>query len=211
MGRNFPCSWCIHCGSFSQVGWNDGVLVVSETQIFSASTGCKLPFKPFILPNRSLLYMCVDIQYEWDGFASCRRPIHKWLLLSYGLVVMSRLVHVAGALMPFSCKWRSSHSSRKLPATKVAVIWVIRSQNDSEFMSLPWSNWQKNSKQLQELVNEHVITWDLCSVSLVLPSFLPCEVKPSPEKHCSTITPFSDVAGGETSNFCTGMCLLLMF
>lgn len=59
----------------SKVGWNDGVLVVS------------------------LLYMCIDIQYEWDGFASCRRPIHKWLLLSYGLVVMSRLVHIAGALM----------------------------------------------------------------------------------------------------------------
>lgn len=43
--------------------------------------------------------MCIDIQYEWDGFSSCRRPIHKWLLLSYGLVVLSRLVHVAGALM----------------------------------------------------------------------------------------------------------------
>ena len=48
---------------------------------------------------RSLIYMCIDIQYEWDGFASCRRPIHKWLLLSYGLVVMSRLIHLAGALM----------------------------------------------------------------------------------------------------------------
>ncbi|CAK9082335.1 unnamed protein product [Durusdinium trenchii] len=59
----------------SKVGWNDGVLVMS------------------------LLYMCIDVQYEWDGFASCRRPIHKWLLLSYGLVVMSRLVHIGGALM----------------------------------------------------------------------------------------------------------------
>lgn len=60
--------------SDSKVGWNDGVLIVS------------------------LMYMCIDIQYEWDGFDSCKRPIHKWLLLSYGLVVLSRVVHVAGAL-----------------------------------------------------------------------------------------------------------------
>jgi len=57
--------------------------------------------------------MCIDIQYEWDGFASCRRPIHKWLLLSYSLVVMSRLVHVAGALM-------------FLGATVVGSCWCLR-------------------------------------------------------------------------------------
>ena len=109
MGRKFPLvAGFLHCGSFSQVGWNDGVLVVSETQFLSAWTqDARCRPKKSVYPDcqdRSLLYMCVDIQYEWDGFASCRRPIHKWLLLSYGLVVMSRLVHVAGALMPFSCK-----------------------------------------------------------------------------------------------------------
>ncbi|CAE6917128.1 SIS3, partial [Symbiodinium sp. CCMP2456] len=67
----------------SKVGWNDGLLIVS------------------------LMYMCVDIQYEWEGFSSCKRPIHKWLLLSYGLVVMSRVVHVSGALMSQSSQSES--------------------------------------------------------------------------------------------------------
>ena len=99
------------------------------------------------------MYMCVDIQYEWEGFSSCKRPIHKarslvilimlatgtnslianpvktrpnpkklpharqWLLLSYGLVVMSRIVHVSGALMPGSrhIDLRRVGGSRLLP------------------------------------------------------------------------------------------------
>jgi len=87
----------------SKVGWNDGVLVVS------------------------LLYMCVDIQYEWDGFASCRRPIHKWLLLSYGLVVMSRLVHVAGALMSQNDSEFMLNLRQKSTAVRLllSVMWLV--------------------------------------------------------------------------------------
>jgi len=59
----------------SQVGLNDAVLVFS------------------------LLYLSLDLQYEWDAFEGCHKPIHKWLLVSYGLVVVSRLVYVAGAML----------------------------------------------------------------------------------------------------------------
>jgi len=58
-----------------QVGWNDTVLVVS------------------------LLYLSCDIQFEWEAFSSCQRPVHKWLLVSYGLIVASRVVYIAGSLI----------------------------------------------------------------------------------------------------------------
>lgn len=58
-----------------QVGWNDCVLVAS------------------------LLYLSCDIQYDWEAFHTCHRPIHKWLLVSYGLIVASRVVYIAGSLI----------------------------------------------------------------------------------------------------------------
>lgn len=55
-----------------QLGYNDGILLVS------------------------LLYSCVDLQYEWDMFNTCRRPIHQWLLVSYACVIGFRLMHLLG-------------------------------------------------------------------------------------------------------------------
>jgi len=40
----------------------------------------------------TLTYLAFDICCEWEGFASCPKPIHKWLLVSYLLVVMTRIV-----------------------------------------------------------------------------------------------------------------------
>jgi len=46
----------------------------------------------------SLLYLSIDIQYDWDMFATCHRPIHKWLLVSYTLIVAARVVRIVGSL-----------------------------------------------------------------------------------------------------------------
>ncbi|CAE7225850.1 SIS3 [Symbiodinium natans] len=67
------------------------------------------------------MYMCVDIQYEWEGFSSCKRPIHKWLLLSYGLVVMSRIVHVSGAFMQGLNLRQKSTAVRVL----LSLMWLV--------------------------------------------------------------------------------------
>eukprot|EP00933_Yihiella_yeosuensis_P071446 TRINITY_DN7964_c0_g2_i1.p1 TRINITY_DN7964_c0_g2~~TRINITY_DN7964_c0_g2_i1.p1 ORF type:complete len:330 (+),score=43.46 TRINITY_DN7964_c0_g2_i1:114-992(+) len=95
----------------SQVGMNDAVLIIS------------------------LIYLSIDIQYEWEGFSSCKRPIHQWLLVSYGLVVMSRMVHVAGVFMSrtdgeqqgqeghdFMLDLRAKSSSVKLLSS---VMWLV--------------------------------------------------------------------------------------
>lgn len=45
----------------------------------------------------SLLYSCLDLQWEWDNFATCSRPIHKWLLVSYACVIIFRVTHLLGS------------------------------------------------------------------------------------------------------------------
>lgn len=55
-----------------QLGWNDAILAIS------------------------LLYSGIDLNYEWDLFETCERPIHKWLLISYACIVAFRLTHLVG-------------------------------------------------------------------------------------------------------------------
>jgi len=47
----------------------------------------------------SLLYLSLDIHYDWDTFVTCYRPIHKWLMVSYTLIVGARVIRVVGSLM----------------------------------------------------------------------------------------------------------------
>lgn len=46
----------------------------------------------------SLLYLSIDIQFDWDTFSTCRQPIHKWLLVSYTLIVAARVIRIVGKL-----------------------------------------------------------------------------------------------------------------
>jgi len=44
----------------------------------------------------SLLYSCADLGFEWENFDSCRRPIHRWILVSYACVILLRLMQLLG-------------------------------------------------------------------------------------------------------------------
>jgi len=44
----------------------------------------------------SLLYSAVDIQFEWEGFGRCSSPVHRWLLVSYVIVLTIRLMPLVG-------------------------------------------------------------------------------------------------------------------
>lgn len=46
----------------------------------------------------SLLYLAVDMQSEWHEFASCKWPVHRWLLLSYFFILAFRLTHILGTM-----------------------------------------------------------------------------------------------------------------
>jgi len=45
----------------------------------------------------SLLYLSIDMQYQWHEFASCHNPVHRWLLVSYIFILAFRLMHVLGS------------------------------------------------------------------------------------------------------------------
>lgn len=46
----------------------------------------------------SLLYLSIDMQYQWHEFASCHWPVHRWLLVSYFFILAFRLTHVLGSM-----------------------------------------------------------------------------------------------------------------
>lgn len=46
----------------------------------------------------SLLYLSIDMQYQWHEFASCQWPVHTWLLVSYFFILAFRLTHVLGTM-----------------------------------------------------------------------------------------------------------------
>jgi hypothetical protein len=54
------------------MGVTDGVLVVSH------------------------IYLIIDLVLDWNAFQACRKPIHWWLLVSYVLMLTSRMVYLAG-------------------------------------------------------------------------------------------------------------------
>jgi len=45
----------------------------------------------------SLLYLSIDMQYQWHEFASCAWPVHRWLLVSYLFILAFRLMHILGS------------------------------------------------------------------------------------------------------------------
>lgn len=44
----------------------------------------------------SLVFLAFDLQDQWQEFATCKRPVQWWLLMSYAIIVGSRAVHVLG-------------------------------------------------------------------------------------------------------------------
>lgn len=46
----------------------------------------------------SLLYLSVDMQYQWHEFATCQWPVHTWLQVSYFFILAFRLTHVLGTM-----------------------------------------------------------------------------------------------------------------
>lgn len=83
----------------------------------------------------SLLYSCIDLCYEWDLFATCHRPIHRWLLTSYGCVIAFRVAHLWGAHSAASCGTQSSSAAPHflldlrqkgcLPRILAGFTWIV--------------------------------------------------------------------------------------
>jgi hypothetical protein len=45
----------------------------------------------------SLLYLSIDMQYQWHEFIGCFWPVHRWLLVSYFFILAFRAAHILGS------------------------------------------------------------------------------------------------------------------
>lgn len=76
----------------------------------------------------SLAYSAVDIVFEWDNFKGCVQPIHWWLLLSYGFVIIFRISHLLGNVQAggesedFLLNLRQQ---KTIPRILVKVTWLL--------------------------------------------------------------------------------------
>jgi len=75
----------------------------------------------------SLSFLTYDLACKWEDFGSCPKPIHKWLVVSYVLIMVWRLAIMAASLLSsvetamvmFNLRHKSSGSR-----TMVSLIWM---------------------------------------------------------------------------------------
>lgn len=87
----------------SAFSYNDGVLVIS------------------------LLYLSIDMQYEWHEFEHCKWPIHRWLLVSYIFILAFRLTHLIGTTYAAAGSGDFLLNLRHkgaLPRTLMSLTWL---------------------------------------------------------------------------------------
>lgn len=61
--------------------------------------------KKDVMLSTSLTFLMLDIMCLQDGFRGCPKPIHKWLIGSYGILVASRVVVMACAVASSEQGW----------------------------------------------------------------------------------------------------------
>lgn len=44
----------------------------------------------------SHIYLIFDLFLDWDTFRGCKRPVHNWLMVSYVLMMVSRMAYLVG-------------------------------------------------------------------------------------------------------------------
>jgi len=76
----------------------------------------------------TLLYLSIDMQYQWHEFATCQWPVHRWLLVSYFFILAFRLASVLGTMHAaagsgdFLLNLRHKDT---LPHLLMSITWLI--------------------------------------------------------------------------------------
>lgn len=47
----------------------------------------------------SILYLSIDMKYQWEEFVHCHWPVYWWLLISYFFVLAFRLTYIVGSML----------------------------------------------------------------------------------------------------------------
>jgi hypothetical protein len=124
----------------------------------------------------SLLYLSIDMQYQWPEFEKCHWPVHTWLLVSYIFILVFRLAHILGTAYSaadsgdFLLNLRHKHS---LPLFLMSLTWLLVLP-----LFMAWTGlgtfWLYDSKRLSSRCLPFgmplcfIIVWQLLSYAWIL-------------------------------------------
>lgn len=75
----------------------------------------------------SLSYLSADLICEWEAFQGCVKPVHVWLLVSYALVLLSRLTYMVGSLVSTQAEDFLLNVRQKSRVTRLmfSLTWLV--------------------------------------------------------------------------------------
>lgn len=124
----------------------------------------------------SLIYLSIDMQYQWAEFESCHWPVHTWLLVSYIFILAFRVTHILGTAFKSSGSGDFLLNLRHkdmLPRLMMTVIWVLVLPLFAAWTSVgTW--WLYDSKRLSQTCLPmgmplcFIIVWQVLSYAWIL-------------------------------------------
>jgi len=124
----------------------------------------------------SLIYLSIDMQYQWAEFESCHWPVHTWLLVSYIFILAFRVTHILGTAFKTSGSGDFLLNLRHkdmLPRLMMTVIWVLVLPLFAAWTSVgTW--WLYDSKRLSQTCLPmgmplcFIIVWQVLSYAWIL-------------------------------------------
>jgi len=127
----------------------------------------------------SLLYLSIDMQYQWEEFASCAWPVHRWLLVSYFFIVAFRALHIFGSHQTASGSGDfllNLRHKETLPQLLMSLTWLCVLPLFAVWTGLG-TYWLYESKRLSDqclpmgMPLTFIITWQLLSYAWMLIHF----------------------------------------
>jgi hypothetical protein len=124
----------------------------------------------------SLLYLSIDLQYQWQDFVGCQWPVHRWLLVSYFFIVAFRVAHIVGSMHAavgsgdFLLNLRHKDN---LPQLLMSMTWLLVLPLFAIWTCIG-SYWLYESKRLSStclpmgMALYFIITWQVLSYAWIM-------------------------------------------
>jgi hypothetical protein len=127
----------------------------------------------------SLLYLSIDMQYQWHEFVGCYWPVHRWLLVSYFFILAFRLTHILGSMFAavgsgdFLLNLRHKDG---LPRLFMSLTWLLVLPLFAVWTGIGsywlWDSKRHSSKCLpMGMPLMFIITWQVLSYAWILIHF----------------------------------------
>jgi len=127
----------------------------------------------------SLLYLSIDMQYQWHEFEGCIWPVHRWLLVSYFFILAFRLTYVLGSAFAVAGSGDFLLNLRHkdgLPRLLMSLTWLLVLPLFALWTGIGsywlWDSKRQSSKCLpMGMPLMFIITWQVLSYAWIIIHF----------------------------------------